>query len=77
MDEPSKDPTNTNKPAPQRRPRYGYTNLAREDPNRDKRYEGKEGLKIRVNADLALDLDIKLKGEIYGDLIIGLITSED
>lgn len=33
-------------------------------------------MKIRVNADLALDLDVTLKGEIYGDLIIGLITND-
>lgn len=44
------------------------------DPNRKERKEHTDGLKIRVNADLALDLNIK--GEIYGDLIVGIITDD-
>ena len=59
---------------PGERPAHGYTHLSR-DPHRKERKEHTDGLKIRVNADLALDLNIR--GEIYGDLIVGIITDDD
>lgn len=58
---------------PGERPANGYTHLSR-DPHRKERKEHTDGLKIRVNADLAVDLTIK--GELYGDLILGIITDD-
>lgn len=73
------NPGNITQPQPQNpstpgeRPPRGYTYLS-SDPRRKERKEHTDGLKIRVNADLALDLNIK--GELYGDLIVGIITDD-
>ncbi|GIJ99745.1 hypothetical protein Aspvir_003748 [Aspergillus viridinutans] len=51
----------------------GYSDAAKKDPSRRNKEQKEPSLKITIHLDLVAEVDIKIKAQLYGDVVIGLL----
>ncbi|GIJ86289.1 hypothetical protein Asppvi_005175 [Aspergillus pseudoviridinutans] len=51
----------------------GFTTFAKEDPSAKNKKNQDSNLKITIHLDLVAEVDIKIKAQLYGDIVIGLL----
>jgi hypothetical protein len=51
----------------------GFTDFAKNDPSTKNKKNQDSNLKITIHLDLVAEVDIKIKAQLYGDIVIGLL----